>query len=76
MIVITGLKQIYLCVHKKHSRSDRNRRRCLGAAGVKILKGSKIRNGAVISAASVVKGEIPQNAIAVGAIAKVKKYRQ
>lgn len=45
------------------------------AAGCKILKGSKIGNGAVIGAASVVKGEIPENAIAVGAIAKVKKYR-
>ena len=46
------------------------------AAGVKILKGSKIGNGAVIGAASVVKGEIPDNAIAVGAPAKVKKFRE
>lgn len=46
------------------------------AAGCKILKGSKIGNGAVIGAASVVKGEIADNAVAVGAIAKVKKYRE
>lgn len=46
------------------------------AAGVKILKGSKIGNGAVIGAASVVKGEIPDNAIAVGTPAIVKKYRE
>lgn len=46
------------------------------AAGVKILKGSKVGNGAVIGANSVVKGEIPDNAIAVGAPAKVKKYRE
>lgn len=45
------------------------------AAGCKILKGSRIGDGAVIGAASVVKGEIPENAIAVGAIAKVIKYR-
>ena len=54
---------------------------CIGknawiAAGCKILKGSVIGDGAVIGAASVVKGEIPPNAIAVGAIAKVKKYRE
>ena len=46
------------------------------AAGVKILKGSKIGNGAVIGAASVVRGEIPDNAIAVGMPAKIKKYRE
>lgn len=46
------------------------------AAGCKILKGSKIGQGAVIGAASVVKGEIPDNAVAVGAPAKVKKYRE
>lgn len=46
------------------------------AAGVKILKGSKVGNGAVIGANSVVKGEIPDNAIAVGTPAKVKKYRE
>ncbi len=45
------------------------------ATGVKVLKGSNINNGAVIGASSVVKGEIPENAVAVGSIAKVKKYR-
>ena len=46
------------------------------AAGCKILKGSVIRDGAVIGAQSLVKGEIPENAIAVGIPAKVKKYRE
>lgn len=46
------------------------------AAGCQILKGSHIGDGAVIGAGSVVKGEIPDNAIAVGAPAKVKKYRE
>ena len=46
------------------------------AASCKILKGSKIGDGAVIGASSVVKGEVPINAIAVGAPAKVKKYRE
>lgn len=46
------------------------------AAGCKILKGSKINNGAVIGAAAVVNGEIPSNAIAVGIPAKVKKFRE
>lgn len=46
------------------------------AAGVKVLKGSKIGNGAVIGAGGVVKGEIPENAIAVGVPARVIKYRK
>lgn len=46
------------------------------AAGCKILKGSVINDGAIIGAASVVKSEIPENAIAVGIPAKVKKYRE
>lgn len=46
------------------------------AAGCKILKGSQIHDGAIIGAASVVKGEIPENAIAVGIPAKVKKFRE
>ena len=46
------------------------------SAGCKVLKGSAIRRGAVIGAASLVKGEIPENAIAVGIPAKVKKYRE
>lgn len=46
------------------------------AAGCKILKGSHIQDGAVIGAASLVKGEIPRNSIAVGIPARVKKYRE
>ena len=46
------------------------------AAGCKILKGSQIHDGAIIGAASLVKGEIPANAIAVGIPAKVKKIRE
>ena len=45
------------------------------AAGVKVLKGSIVKNGAVVGAQSLVKGEIPENAIAVGIPAKVIKYR-
>ena len=53
---------------------------CIGsdvwiAAGCKVLKGSVIHDGAVIGAGSVVKGDIPENAIAVGSPARVKKYR-
>ncbi len=46
------------------------------AAGCKVLKGSQIHDGAVIGAASLVKGEIPKNAIAVGIPAIVKKFRE
>lgn len=46
----------------------------LGACAT-ILKGSKIGNGAVIGAKALVKGEIPENAIAVGIPAKVLRYR-
>lgn len=46
------------------------------AAGVKVLKGSIIDDGAIIGASSLVKGEIEKNAIAVGTPAKVKKYRE
>ena len=46
------------------------------AAGCKILKGSHIGYGAVIAAGSIVKGSIPKNAVAVGALAKVKKFRE
>ncbi|MBR2916781.1 MAG: acyltransferase [Clostridia bacterium] len=45
------------------------------AAGVKVLKGSKVKDGAVVGAQSLVKGEIPENAIAVGIPAKAIKYR-
>ena len=46
------------------------------AAGCKILKGSQIHDAAIIGASSLVKGEIPANAIAVGIPAKVKKLRE
>ena len=46
------------------------------AANVTVLKGSKISDGAVIGAKSLVKGEIPENAIAVGIPAKVIKQRE
>lgn len=46
------------------------------AAGCKILRGAQIHDGAVIGAASLVKGEIPSNAIAVGVPAKVIKHRE
>lgn len=49
---------------------------CWIAAGCKILKGSIIHDGAIIGAASLVKDEIPKNAIAFGCPAKVKKYRE
>ena len=45
------------------------------AANATVLKGSDIKDGAVIGAKSLVKGEIPENAIAVGIPATVKKYR-
>jgi len=40
-----------------------------------ILSGSKIGNGAIIGANSVVRGEIPAYAIAAGSLAKVKSFR-
>lgn len=46
------------------------------AAGCKILKGACIHDHAIIGAQAVVKGDIPENAIAVGVPAKVIKYRQ
>ncbi len=46
------------------------------AANATVLKGSKIGNGAVIGAKALVKGDIPENAIAVGIPAKILKYRQ
>lgn len=45
------------------------------AAGVKVLRGSKIGKGAVVGANAVVKSSIPENGIAVGVPATVKKYR-
>lgn len=45
------------------------------AANVTVTKGSKIGNGAVIGAKAPVKGEIPENAMAVGIPAKVIKER-
>lgn len=46
------------------------------AANVTVLRGGKIGNGAVIGAKALVKGEIPENAVAVGVPAKVLKYRE
>ena len=46
------------------------------AANVTVLKGSKIGDGAVIGAKALVKGAIPENAIAVGVPAKILKYRE
>ncbi|MBR5321475.1 MAG: acyltransferase [Clostridia bacterium] len=43
---------------------------------VTVLKGSDIASGAIIGAKALVKGEIPENAIAVGVPAKVLKYRE
>lgn len=48
---------------------------CWIAAGCKILKGSTIGDGAIIGAMSLVKGNIPEKAIAVGIPAKPMKYR-
>ena len=45
-------------------------------AGVKVLSGVHIGNGAVIGAQSVVNKDIPENAIAVGAPAKVVGFRK
>lgn len=45
------------------------------AANATILRGSCIGNGAVIGAKSLVKGDIPERAVAVGIPATVKKYR-
>lgn len=41
-----------------------------------ILKGSRIHDHAVVGAQSLVNCEIPENSIAVGTPAKVKKFRQ
>lgn len=43
---------------------------------VTVLKGSWIGDGAVIGAKALVKGAIPENAIAVGVPARVLKYRE
>lgn len=43
--------------------------------GVIVLEGVTIGNGAVVGAGSVVTGDIPENAIATGVPAVVKKYR-
>lgn len=49
---------------------------CWLGANVTVLKGSVIEDGAVIGAKGLVKGHIPQNAIAVGIPAKIVKYRK
>lgn len=46
------------------------------SAGCKILKGAHIYDGAIIGAMSLVNSVIPENAIAVGIPAMIKKYRQ
>lgn len=46
------------------------------AANVTVLKGSKIKDGAIIGAKALIKGEIPENAIAVGIPSKIIKYRE
>ncbi len=46
------------------------------AANCTILKGSRIGDGAVLGAKSLVKGEIESNGIAVGVPAAVIKYRE
>lgn len=46
------------------------------AANSVVLKGSNIKDGAIIGANSLVKGIIPPYAIAVGSPAKVIKYRE
>ncbi len=45
------------------------------AANVTVLKGSVIKDGAVIGAKALVKGVIPENSVAVGIPAKIIKYR-
>lgn len=43
--------------------------------GVKVLSGVRIGSGAVVAAGAVVKEDIPENAIAAGTPARVKRYR-
>jgi acetyltransferase-like isoleucine patch superfamily enzyme len=45
------------------------------ARGVAILRGSKLGDGCVIGANSVVRGEVPMRAIAVGAPVRIVKFR-
>jgi acetyltransferase-like isoleucine patch superfamily enzyme len=45
------------------------------AAGCKIVKGAKIKNGAVIGAMSMVNSEIAEYGIAIGIPARVVRYR-
>lgn len=46
------------------------------AANVTVLKGSTIKNGAVVGAKSLVKGELPENSISVGIPTRVIKLRE
>ena len=48
---------------------------CWVARGVAVLRGSRIGAGAVIGANAVVRGDIPDNALAVGIPARVIRYR-
>jgi acetyltransferase-like isoleucine patch superfamily enzyme len=46
------------------------------ARGVAVLRGSRIGAGAIIGANAVVRGDIPDNALAVGIPARVVRYRE
>jgi acetyltransferase-like isoleucine patch superfamily enzyme len=48
---------------------------CWIARGVAVLRGSRIGAGAIIGANAVVRGDIPDNALAVGIPARVIRYR-
>jgi acetyltransferase-like isoleucine patch superfamily enzyme len=48
---------------------------CWIARGVAVLRGSRIGAGAIIGANAVVRGDIPDNALAVGVPARVVRYR-
>ena len=49
---------------------------CWLGANVTVRKGSKIENGAIIGAKGLVKGEIPENAFAVGIPTRDEKFRE
>jgi acetyltransferase-like isoleucine patch superfamily enzyme len=48
---------------------------CWIARGVAVLRGSQVGAGALIGANAVVRGDIPDNALAVGVPARVIRYR-
>lgn len=49
---------------------------CWIDANVTVLKGSKIDNGAIIGAKSLVKANVPENSISIGIPSKIIKYRE